>query len=231
MPAPYGDVVACSWHGEAGWSRSLHVMPDGCVDISWDGTAVTVTPAAEVARRVVVVAGSSTVGVRLRPAAAGAIVGPLVAELRGPAALGDVWGAAPAARLELELAGLPVDAVRQRLLAAVLERAQRMPDRRLTAAVERLARPTTSVEDAAAAVGWSVRQLRRRCVADVGLAPKPLQQVLRFQRALRTLGTEPLARIAADQGYADQAHLTRAVRRHAGATPRQLAAAMGRAAT
>jgi AraC-like DNA-binding protein len=225
-PAPSRDVVACTWHGVAGWRRSLRVLPDGCVDVAWDGVALTATPAAEVVRRVEVGAGSATVGVRLRPVAAGAVLGLPADELQAPTALREVWGDA-AVRLEEQLAELPADTGLARLLDAVTCRARlRTPDARLAAAVDLLACAGSTVEGVAAAVGWSPRQLRRHCLAAVGLAPKSLQQVLRFRRALRALGERPLAAVAAEHGYADQAHLTRSMRRHAGATPRALLAAM-----
>jgi len=217
------------WEGVAGWNRELRVLPDGCVDIAWDGTAVTVTPAADAVRRVPVLAGRTTVGVRLRPVAAGAVLGSLAGELRTPTALRDAWGVDAAERLEQALVESPAEAVVVRLVDRVVQHARgRMPDHRLDAALEELARPWSMVGDAADAAGWSVRQFRRQCVANVGLAPKPLQHVLRFRRALRSLGTQPLARVAAEHGYADQAHLTRAVRRHAAATPGELAARMAR---
>jgi AraC-like DNA-binding protein len=45
---------------------------------------------------------------------------------------------------------------------------------------------------------------------------------LRAQRAMDRLGQAPLARIAADLGFADQAHLTRTLRAQTGVPPRQL---------
>jgi transcriptional regulator GlxA family with amidase domain len=60
----------------------------------------------------------------------------------------------------------------------------------------------------------SERQLRRRFKAAVGLSPKTLQRVLRFQHFLALVHTGGwsrlgLARTAIALGYADQAHLTR----------------------
>jgi AraC-like DNA-binding protein len=76
----------------------------------------------------------------------------------------------------------------------------------------------------------SERQLRRRCQAAVGLAPKPLHRMLRFQRFLalaqhaiaqgRGATEEGLAMLAAEAGYADQPHLTRECLRLTGASPR-----------
>jgi AraC-like DNA-binding protein len=75
----------------------------------------------------------------------------------------------------------------------------------------------------------SERQLRRRLGSAVGLAPKPLHRMLRFQGFLAltqlaiSLGRRPaeegLARLAADLGYADQAHLTRECLSLTGMTP------------
>ena len=225
-PAWCADLVECTWVGVAGWDRSLHVMPDGCVDLAWDGRALTLSPATETARRVDVRAGSPTVGVRLHPAAAAAVTGPVLQELRTPVALRDLWPRREVDGLDDELHRVSNERASAVLAAAVMAHGGwdgRGPDRRLRAAIEHLRRPATSVEQAAAGVGWSVRQLRRRCVEDVGLTPKALQQVLRFHRALQALGPGSLARVAVANGYADQAHLTRSFRRHAGAAPAALA--------
>jgi AraC-like DNA-binding protein len=73
------------------------------------------------------------------------------------------------------------------------------------------------VAQLAADVGLSERQLQRRCHIAFGYGPKTLQQVLRFQRALRLARAGGrLADVAAEVGYADQAHLARETRRLAG---------------
>ena len=73
-------------------------------------------------------------------------------------------------------------------------------------------------------VGWSERTLRRRCREAFGYGPKTLERILRFQGFLRLLsrGRAPLSALALDAGYADQAHLTREVRRLSGQSPRAL---------
>ncbi len=70
--------------------------------------------------------------------------------------------------------------------------------------------------------GLSERQLHRRCLAAFGYGPKTLDRVLRLQRFLALGRADPgagLARLAADAGYADQAHLGHDCRALAGATP------------
>jgi len=80
----------------------------------------------------------------------------------------------------------------------------------------------------AARVGWSERHLRQHVLAETGLTPKAAAQVVRFDRARRRLGSSvarggdvDLAELAADCGYADQAHLTRAWTRFTGLPPRR----------
>jgi AraC-like DNA-binding protein len=79
------------------------------------------------------------------------------------------------------------------------------------------------------ALGTTERQLLRRFNAAVGYGPKTLDRVLRFQRFLSRApavanGEEGLARIAAEVGYADQAHLSRECVRLSGLSPTRLVA-------
>lgn len=95
--------------------------------------------------------------------------------------------------------------------------------RRLSAAVDLIlghdrARPAR----AAGAVGLSRRQLGRLFQERIGITPKSLERLGRFQRALRALdGTRgtSLASVATRAGYFDQAHLCRDFRLFAGITP------------
>lgn len=80
------------------------------------------------------------------------------------------------------------------------------------------------VQELATEVGWSRRHLTERFHAEYGLAPKVFARVLRFERAVGRIRRQPTARladIAADVGYADQAHLTREWQAIAGCSPRQ----------
>jgi AraC-like DNA-binding protein len=76
----------------------------------------------------------------------------------------------------------------------------------------------------------SETQLRRRCRTAVGLAPKALHRMLRFQGFLalvqqaiaqgRAATDDGLALLALRAGYADQSHLTRECVRLTGVSPR-----------
>ncbi|MGR6922991.1 DUF6597 domain-containing transcriptional factor [[Actinomadura] parvosata] len=74
-----------------------------------------------------------------------------------------------------------------------------------------------SVSEVAWHLGYSERQLQRRSVHAFGYAPKTLQRIVRFQRALRLARAgRPLAEVAATAGYTDQAHLANDVKRLSG---------------
>jgi AraC-like DNA-binding protein len=80
------------------------------------------------------------------------------------------------------------------------------------------------VQELANEIGWSRRHLTERFRLEYGLPPKVAARVLRFERAVARLKRAPrtrLADLAADLGYADQAHLTREWHSIAGCSPRQ----------
>jgi AraC-like DNA-binding protein len=75
----------------------------------------------------------------------------------------------------------------------------------------------------AATMGVTRRQVERDFDTWLGLSPAVYARLVRFQRAAATITAgRALADAAFDSGYADQAHLTRAVRQFASVTPRQL---------
>ena len=86
----------------------------------------------------------------------------------------------------------------------------------------RQTRGRAAVGTLAAELGWSHRRLIARFREQVGMPPKTIGRLLRFENVSRALmGTpEPrLAEVAFDCGYYDQAHLNRDFRDFAGTTP------------
>jgi AraC-like DNA-binding protein len=75
------------------------------------------------------------------------------------------------------------------------------------------------VEALARALGCSRRHLATRFAEEVGASPKVAARLIRFEAARRALGSVPLARLAAEHGFADQAHLAREFRALGGAPP------------
>jgi AraC-like DNA-binding protein len=81
------------------------------------------------------------------------------------------------------------------------------------------------VAELADEIGWSRRHFTSQFAAEVGLAPKTVARMFRFDRARHMLqqAVRPgLAHVAAACGYADQAHLTREFRAIVDCTPTQL---------
>jgi AraC-like DNA-binding protein len=76
-------------------------------------------------------------------------------------------------------------------------------------------------------VGWSHRHLIARFRQQVGLGPKTAARLVRFDGVWRRIDQRrPLdwGRVAADAGYADQAHLVRDFRQFTGTTPTEFLA-------
>jgi AraC-like DNA-binding protein len=87
------------------------------------------------------------------------------------------------------------------------------------------------VDDLAAAAGTTPRTAGRTIRAHLGVSPKWLIERRRLQAAATRLFAEPateLAALAAELGYADQAHFTRRYRAVLGETPDQTRRASGR---
>ncbi|MEZ2333576.1 helix-turn-helix domain-containing protein [Mesorhizobium sp. RCC_202] len=86
----------------------------------------------------------------------------------------------------------------------------------------------TRISLLAGEIGWSRKHLAAKFSDAIGIGPKTLSRVVRFNRALSLSKQQDddWASIAADCGYADQAHLVREFRQFAGQTPTALAALM-----
>ena len=211
-PPALAAHVACLWSSSHAPER---ILPDGCIDIVWTGTGLIV---AGPATRAVIPAAQRkdqvAVGLRFRVGAAGPALGLPAAELLDQAPpLEEIWTGRDGRQLAERIAEADGPAARIGVLAELVGERLRdapAPDPLLRAAVLAVARPRTSIARLAGRLAISERQLRRRFDDGVGYAPKTLARVLRMQRfvALAADGGE-LARLAADAGYADQAHLTR----------------------
>ncbi|MFI7674083.1 helix-turn-helix domain-containing protein [Actinophytocola sp. NPDC049390] len=213
------DILACTW------SRSLpsgspptHVVPDGCADVLWhreNGRLFVAGPDTR-AHRTSLSAGL-LVAVRFLPGRAPAGLGVPTSEVRDErVGLDLVWPADRVRRLTDALAATRTVVAAERVLAdavAGLGAGWDPAVPRLVALIRRGDR----MRAVADALGWTERQLHRRSLAAFGYGPKTLQQVLRFDHALRLArdGTD-LASVAYATGYADQAHLARDVNALAG---------------
>jgi AraC-like DNA-binding protein len=136
-----------------------------------------------------------------------------------------VWGPRGAALRDRLLAARSGDEMRAVVEAALLAAAEPPhPDPALAAAVAAL-HGGASVAEAADRLGWTTKRLVRLFSARVGLAPKRFARVRRFQRLLSAAATRlggsggDWARLAAECGYHDQAHMIHDFRSFAGQSP------------
>lgn len=236
------DVVACTWERivpALGAPSAQRVVPDACIDFVWHSARLQVAGPDTGAFMSPLTPGEAVVGLRLRPGVADSVFGLPASELRDArVAIEDIWGQT-GAELAERLGCATSSLERRRLLeAAIRTRRPAMdePDRLALAAARLLGLPGSRVALVSRALATSERQLLRRLRAAVGYGPKTLDRVLRFQRFLSRApmvarGEDTLARLAAELGYADQAHLTREAVALSGLTPGELAAGRATPAT
>ena len=235
LPPPPGldGLLACVWGFHAG---SVLVVPDACVDIVFgDGSLTVAGPATEPVRVPATTAGDRF-GVRFRIGAAGVALGVAADELLDRSVpLADVWGPA-GRRLEQRVAEAPtsdrrlqalVDGVAERRAVVLADGPEGDGDPLVRQAARELGHGVP-VGRAAREVGLGERHLRRRFERAVGYGPATFVRIQRFQRFLALAdahgGRVTVGRLAAEAGFADQAHLDRECRRLSGLTPSALLA-------
>lgn len=208
-------------------AEAVQVLPDACTDLIWQsGVGAFVAgpdtgPAPTEWRP-----GTVLVGARFRPGAGGAALGVPLSEVLDQRVDADDLPGVPRGRLPGSLS--PEEAMRRVAAIAAQMVTERPPDRLVLEATRLLGGPGARAELVAGQLGIGERQLRRRCQAAVGYGPRMLNRVLRFRRFVSRIdagGDIDLATIAAEAGYADQAHLTRESNELAGLTPAALARA------
>lgn len=163
----------------------------------------------------------------LDPLAAHRILGVAMHELTGRAIeLTDVLNGADRQlpeRLQAESSWEARFALLDRFIAQRLD-ASPKPAPEVALALVRLRRSGGGAPIAALAAetGWSQRRLVRGFREQVGMHPKGIARLLRFERVVRRLHAEggaTLGEIALDCGYYDQPHLNRDFRQFAGVSP------------
>jgi AraC-like DNA-binding protein len=206
------------------------VLPDGCLELVWAGQHAQAVLPVPGAVRYPVSPEHQSVGIRIQPGWGAIVLGAPLRYLADVTDLAELWDEVTVRDLEAALALAPDAATRRQVLSGAVTcrlAAAGPPDREVLGAVRLLSQPRASVGDAAWHAHLSSRQLRRRFAEHVGLPPKTLQAILRFQRLREQLASPhkapvTLARAAADCGYFDQAHLCHESARLAGITPTEL---------
>jgi len=200
-PSALPEPALALWRFTAQEPATVHVPPDGCRDL------IVIAPAAgppvclvsalsQASETHAFAPGDRATGVRLRP------------------------GARFDERALLALARAREGGDDDDLLEAV-GAATRL-DARVDEALACL-RDAPSLPLAQARLGVSARSLERLLSPRTGRGPLWWRSLARARRCARGLaGATPLAALAADHGYADQAHMTRDLRRWFGHAPTRL---------
>jgi len=222
------------WINELRGPTSIDVVPDGCIDIYWTGAGLQIAGPNFEVLPLTMPGAVALAGVRFHPGVAGRWLGVSATELlNSHQPLDEVWDRRTVDELSDRLAHARSAAVvamvlEQALIARLPEVSPADPIVEATVAAMSRAGPTTKnvVRDLIADSGWSERTLRRHCHEAFGYGAKTLERILRFQQFMRLLPTTraPLAVLASEVGYADQAHLAREVRRLSGQSPSGLMA-------
>jgi AraC-like DNA-binding protein len=214
------------------WQRTVgpvpeltRILPDGCLDLVWDGRRLFVAGPDSTARQHRSRAGVSYVALRFSGGTGPALLGMPADEVRDQTPdLEGLWPSADARLLAERVAEDPVAT----LEAWVVERSASREVDPLGPRVLGMATAGTAVGVIAERLGLSARHLHRRCLPIFGYGPLRLARVLRLRRAVdESLTGVPLAQVAAGCGYADQAHLSRDMRALAGTTPTGLLRELG----
>jgi methylphosphotriester-DNA--protein-cysteine methyltransferase len=253
-PPALAAHVECLWRLE-GDGRGLPpetIVPDGCMEVVLhcgdrferldSGGGATLQSRAflvgQMLAPVVVRPGTrvETWGVRFRPGGAAAFFEAPMPELAGRLVdLEDGAGAGAVAGLDaFHAACTPADR-RRRLeawLAARLDRRAADPLPAVAARVIVRARGRVRMDYLASEVGLGPRQLERRFLRGVGIPPRALARLVRFQQVFRLVHERPAttgawADLACEAGYYDQAHLLLDFRELAGTTPPRFLAEQG----
>jgi len=225
-PPALTEFLVCFWTQNINSSSGYlqRVLPDGCVDMTvMNDVPMVIGPWTEsfVAS---LAPGTAIIGARFRPGIAPVLLGIPASELLNQSLpLREVWAKSHAARFAEIPASHGLSSQLKAMETVLTHCIANAPqvDKIAKAAIEWIARhPHGHVEDLSRCLGLSSRHLQRRFAAAVGYGPKLFQSVLRFQRLLKLASDSPVernfAQFAAEAEYADQAHMSREVRRFSG---------------
>lgn len=230
-PGPLGDLVhnfwTVRWELPPGTSFTAQVLPFPSVNLSVTDTEADVTGLVRRRYDRHLTGSGYAVGARFRPGCFRPLVDfPVSALTDGHRPIAEVLGR-PTARLRAEVDAESDVELRVRLLTDFLLGSWPDPDDTallLADLVEQVAadRSLTRVAQVARRGEMPVRRLQRLFAEYVGAGPKWVIQRCRLQdAAARAAAGEPVhwAGLAAELGFADQAHLTRAFTATIGSPP------------
>jgi AraC-like DNA-binding protein len=199
------------------------ILPDGCIDVIWDGRELTVAGPDTTAHRASPPFGTRYAALRFASGVAPTVLGVAADSLRDERpGLAEVIGVDATDRLAESLLATDDPSTELEHWAGRRLAYAGGPDRTMCR-VAALIGDGRTVAEVAAQVGFSQRQLNRRSLASFGYGPKVLARVLRLQIALGSVrGGMSLVEASLAAGYGDQAHFAHEVRSLTGQTASQL---------
>jgi len=218
---------ATSVPGVVLWERTVEpgseltlILPDGCMDLIWDGCRLFVAGPDSTARWHESRPGTRFAGLRFSGGSGPALVGVRADELLDVAPdLEQLWPTQRAEDLGQRARADPVVALEEWMI----QRCRDADIDPLGPHILRMTEDGLGASDVAGRLGLSARQLHRRCLSLFGYGPQRLRRIVRMGRAIDSARAgASLAEAAAGSGYVDQAHLCRDIGDLAGTTPTRL---------
>jgi len=209
----------CLWLHEVneGPPATVAIVPDGYCDLLWAGGRLVVAGPDRTAAFPDIPPGTRIIGARFAPGAAASWLKTPLSEIVGQSVpLRDI-GWKGAGEFEARLGDCPDIPAALALFSGLLEEAARdeAEPARDAALIFSAANSGRAEVDVLDRLDIGERQLRRRCHHHFGYGAKTLERIRRFQRFLdlcrKSGATMPLATLALEAGFADQAHMTREV--------------------
>jgi AraC-like DNA-binding protein len=219
--------IRCAWRHRVPVTQvgPVAVVPDGCVDLIWhDGRLSAVGPDIVTAHHTLA-PGSIVLGLRFQPGAALHWLGLPMSEILGRSIALDDIRSRTAQQIITRLQDSQTPAAQHATLQICLAEmaGDITPPSPETGFIFRTMQgdATAKIDRLLHHLAISPRSLHRRSCDHFGYGPKMLERILRFQKVLQMARRETaprLSALAADAGYADQAHLSREVRSLCGIT-------------
>lgn len=246
LPSPrLASRIACYWTVEIGaqGSSQIHrILPDGCIDIILNRSATSCRSAAFVAGLMTeyevmpCTDPGITFGIRLFAGTAQTFLRYPLSHFQGaPVYLEEIWGAEALLLTEKLLSALSVEAmicILEEWAVSALYREEWTPhvqssltnwvQHGILAMYDR--KGCLSMGDLSDELGFTERHVRRAFQGALGIGPKTLAEIIRFQCLLNEWGrspSRPLADLAYPFGYYDQSHFIKSFKRLYGLSPGQ----------
>lgn len=211
-------------------AKKVRVMADACTKLIFELTPMpwgdSYVIGTQLSPIIVTLAGKvDRIGVRFRPGAASFFLGHsldgLAGRLTSLGELGVTGGEAMLTRLrDTDAEGRPAKQLDQWLLSRLPVHDPEKAEVGTIMELARLLRAGLAPPAVAAAFDWSERRLQRVCRHRFGASAASLHRLYRFDLLQARLRGRPveLARLAAELGYSDQAHMARDFRHFAQTT-------------